>query len=231
MRNGKFSDIIFCFRKNTSDDTPVAGIVNDLHNDSDDPLSGTTLVDIKDTQVFSKPDADPCEVADDGLPGSTRSAVIDDYGHIPSPEDKAISCSSSQHSHKQSKEPSEIYSQVHKKKKETVDVYSQIHKKNKETLNKRLEQNSEAEDFISPLHTPKIFELSDPQRLLAMANTEDEQLYNALNFEQHRQVGRSSPPMEDTKQTYDHIQGDCPKVEHNRQDANMVVRPPWHMVR
>lgn len=87
-------------------------------------------------------------------------------------------------------------------------------------LNKSLEQSS-------PLHTPKIFKLSDPQRPLAMANTEDEQEYNALNFEQHRQVGRSSPPREDSRQTHDHIQGDvgndCPKVEHNRHDANMMV--------
>ncbi|XP_025087939.1 uncharacterized protein LOC112560347 [Pomacea canaliculata] len=230
-----------------SDDTN--GNANDVHYASEHPVVETILEDREDRAAILDPESDPYDVAEDGIPGITRSALSGNRGYILSPDDTARSCPISQKSpkqreglpemhsavHNQQKGAPDLYSQVRKEKKKAQDVYSLVHKQKKEERNKSSGQGSTAGSLLNPSYTPEIYELANPQPILAMADTPDDQEYNALNFDIDRQVGESTHPREATGQTYDHLHGDvlydCAKVEHNPHGVNMVIDAEYnHLV-
>lgn len=171
----------------------------------------------KDIEVSSQPGGDYYDIAEDGVPGSTRNR-----GYILSPGDTEES-----YSWNSNKNKKDVYSQVHKQQKEPQEMYAHVHKMKKKTGNISSEQDSRARDCLNPSYAPETYELSGPQSSDMTAVTQDDQEYNDLNFEKNRQGNDNCSPSEATGQMYSHLQDDalydCAKVGHTRHGANMVV--------
>ncbi|XP_025087940.1 uncharacterized protein LOC112560348 [Pomacea canaliculata] len=211
-------------RKSTNCDRSDDEVANNPHRDGGHPLDEMNMENKKDSEVSSQPEGDYSDIAEDGVPGSTRNR-----GYILSPGDTEESRSISWNSNKNIKD---VYSQVNKQQKVPQEMYAHVHKMKKKTENIGSEQDNR--ECLNPSYSPETYELTGPQSSKAAATQDDEE-YNDLNFEQNRQGNENCSPSEATGQMYSHLQGDvlydCAKVEHNRLGGNMVVDSEYnHLV-
>ncbi|XP_025085486.1 uncharacterized protein LOC112558932 [Pomacea canaliculata] len=210
--------------KSTNCDRSDDEVANNPHRDSEHPLDEMNMENKKDSEISLQPEGDYYDIAEDGVPGSTRNR-----GYILSPGDTEESRSISWNSSKNKKD---VYSQVHKQQKKPQEMYAQVHKMKKKTGNIGSKQDSR--ECLNPSYSPETYELTGPQSSKTAATQDDEE-YNDLNFEQSRQGDDNCSPCEASGQTYSHLKDDvlydCAKVEHNRHGANMVFDSEYnHLV-